>query len=257
MEYLFVVLLAIAIPVALFIIFRPVVEDRKVRNNVKNSDVFTQHYCFVLDCDEAMVIKKLSVCNIKDALKYTFDPEKLIIVFSHLNVSIEYWLYFYVVEDKTYLKVSREKFLHDRSNIPLMINRFFIEKIGAVPVDYNYFESITSIVPGCEISFEDITKLFLSDLEGRFCIEIEFLVIGYPKYRSCWMGKMPDKNNKGKELFWYGLVPDCSEAYDYDNFKDFSTAPVFNGKSLKELWPNIRVLSIDGTEPEERLKAYI
>ena len=68
---------------------------------------------------------------------------------------------------------------------------------------------------------------------------------------------MPDKNNKRKELFWYGLVPDCSEAYDYDNFKDFSTAPVFNGKSLKELWPNIRVLSIDGTEPEERLKAYI
>ena len=72
MEYLFVVLLAIAIPVALFIIFRPAIEDRKVRNNVKNSDVFTQHYCFVLDCDEATVIKKLSVCNIKDALKYTF-----------------------------------------------------------------------------------------------------------------------------------------------------------------------------------------
>ena len=107
------------------------------------------------------------------------------------------------------------------------------------------------------ISFEDITKLFSFDLEGKWCIEIEFLVKGYPKYQSCWMGKTPNKVVKEKELYWYGLVPDCSEAYDYDNFQDFSSAPVFNRKSLKKIWRKVVILSIDGCDPEDRIKAYL
>ena len=107
------------------------------------------------------------------------------------------------------------------------------------------------------ISFEDITKLFSFDLEAKWCIEIEFSVKGYPKYQFCWMGKMPDKTNKEKELYWYGLVPDGSKAYDYDNFQDFSSAPVFDGKSLKTIWKEVEVLSIDGVEPEERIAAYL
>ncbi len=107
------------------------------------------------------------------------------------------------------------------------------------------------------ISFEDITKLFSFDLEGKWCIEIEFSVKGDPKYQSCWMGKMPDKTNKEKELYWYGLVPDGSKAYDYDNFQDFSSAPVFDGKALKTIWKEVEILSIDGCEPEEHIKAYL
>ena len=49
------------------------------------------------------------------------------------------------------------------------------------------------------ITFEDITKLFSRSLEGKFCIEIEFLLKDEPKYQTCWMGKMPDKENKEKE----------------------------------------------------------
>lgn len=116
-------------------------EDRKSRNNVTNSDPLTQHYCFVLDCDPSKAIQQLSVRNAKDILEYTFDADCLTIIFSHLGASIEHQLSFYVVENKTYLKVSRVNFMHSGSNIPLMSNRFFIEKIGAVPVDYTYFES--------------------------------------------------------------------------------------------------------------------
>ena len=50
------------------------------------------------------------------------------------------------------------------------------------------------------ISFNDISKLFSYDLEGKFCIEIEFLVKGEPIYQSCWMGKMPDREKKEKEI---------------------------------------------------------
>ena len=107
------------------------------------------------------------------------------------------------------------------------------------------------------ISYRDITKLFSFDLEGKWCIEIEFSVKGYPKYQSCWMGKTPNKVDKEKELYWYGLVPDCSEAYDYDNFEEFSDAPVFEGKSLKQIWKKVQVLSIDGCDPQERIQSYL
>ena len=107
------------------------------------------------------------------------------------------------------------------------------------------------------IPFEDIAKFFSLDLEEKQCIEIEFSVKGYPKYQSCWMGKMPDKENKEKELYWYGLAPNGSEAYDYDNFQDFSSALVFGGKSLKEIWDKIELLSIDGCDPKDRLAVYL
>lgn len=107
------------------------------------------------------------------------------------------------------------------------------------------------------MSFDDITGLFSVDLQGKYCIEIEFLVKGYPEYQSCWMGKTPDKTDKERELYWYGLVPDGSQAYDYNNFRDFSSAPVFEGQSLKEVWYHIEVMAIDGCDPEERIQVYL
>ncbi len=107
------------------------------------------------------------------------------------------------------------------------------------------------------ISFDDITKLFSLNLQSKLCVEIEFLVKGYSKYQSCWMGKMPNKDGKEKEIYWFGLKPDNSKAYDYDNFKDFSSAPVFNGKSLNEVWNCVKLISIDGCDPEDRIQEYL
>lgn len=107
------------------------------------------------------------------------------------------------------------------------------------------------------IPFEAIKKLFSFDTEGKYCIEIEFSIRECPKYSSCWMGKLPDKDDPTKEIYWYGLVHDGSEAYGYDNFQDFSHAPVFGGRSLKEVWENVELLAIDGCDPEERLRVYL
>lgn len=89
-------------------------------------------------------------------------------------------------------------------------------------------------------------------------MEIAFLVKGESSYPSCWMGKTPDPDReaRGKEVYWYGLAPDGTEAYNFDNFSDFSSAPVFAGKSLKEIWDKVEILSIDGCDPEERLFTY-
>ena len=95
MEYiLFIVLFILAIPLALYLIFKPVMEDRKVRNGVINSDPLTQHYCFVLACDQPEAINQLSIHNVKDNLEYTFDADGLTIIFSYLGASIEHQLSF-------------------------------------------------------------------------------------------------------------------------------------------------------------------
>lgn len=107
------------------------------------------------------------------------------------------------------------------------------------------------------ISFSDIEKVFSFSSDKGFCIEIEFKIKDDQKYRTCWMGKMPDENNQYKDLYWYGLTPDGTEAYDYDNFAEFCAAPVFDGKSLKTVWDKVIILSIDGCDPEKRFSAYI
>ncbi len=106
------------------------------------------------------------------------------------------------------------------------------------------------------LSFSDIKKVFSFDLQNESCIEIEFLIRG-TNYQECWMGKTPDETNKEKKLYWYGLLPNGAEAYDYDHFDAFSEAPVFNGESLKEVWDRIEILSIDGCDPKERIAFYL
>lgn len=100
-----------------------------------------------------------------------------------------------------------------------------------------------------------LSKIFSWDLEDKYCIEINFQVESLQEYNNCWMGKMPSTDRA--EIYWFGLVSDGSKAYDYKTFSEMYQAPVFDGKSLKELLPLIDVLSIDSIEPEERLAFYL
>lgn len=103
------------------------------------------------------------------------------------------------------------------------------------------------------ITFDEITNLFTIASEDNFCIEINFCVGNEGKYLNCWMGKtIKDK----KATFWFGLTEDGSEPYEYEDFEAFSSGQVFNGQSLKEIWTDIELLSIDGCEPEERIKNF-
>ncbi|MCH5352393.1 MAG: hypothetical protein J1E06_02880 [Acutalibacter sp.] len=107
------------------------------------------------------------------------------------------------------------------------------------------------------IPFADISRLFARNLYNKSCIEIDFCVAGFPDYQNCWMGKMPDHLDKSKEVYWFGLVPDGSQAYDFDNYSDFANAPVFDGKSLKQVWDRVELFSIDGCDPERRIKDLV
>ncbi len=104
------------------------------------------------------------------------------------------------------------------------------------------------------ITYNEFAKLFIGFSNEDFCIEINFCVGDKEEYQNCWMGKT--KTDK-RETFWFGLKEDGSEVYNFESFNIFSSAQVFNGKSLKEIWSDIEFLSIDGCEPEEIIQEYL
>ena len=94
-------------------------------------------------------------------------------------------------------------------------------------------------------------------LKYKSCIEMNFSVDSDREYVDCWIGKMPDKDISNKEIYWYGLAADGSQAYDYRKLEDILSAKVFNEKSICDIIENVTWHSIDGCSIEERLQDYI
>lgn len=107
-----------------------------------------------------------------------------------------------------------------------------------------------------KIIFDDLEKLFAVSVGQNACIEIEFNVSNSDKFCRCWMGKTYDEEI-AKETYWFGLTEDGLNAYDYISFEKMSQATVFDGKSLRDVWNDVEIISIDGCEPEERVKYYL
>ena len=100
------------------------------------------------------------------------------------------------------------------------------------------------------ITFDQIEKLFAFNTQGNCCLEIEFSIRGSEKFDNCWMGKLFDKKRK-KDVYWFGLTADGSNAFDYPTFEEFASAKVFDGKSLAQIWEEVTVLTVDGCDPED------
>lgn len=105
-----------------------------------------------------------------------------------------------------------------------------------------------------KIKFDDLITILSRDVvEYNSCIEMNFCIDNDTEYEDCWLGKMPDKDEYGKEVYWYGLVTDGSQAYDYAKLEDILNAKVFHGKSLCDVIEKITWYSLDGCSIEEIL----
>ena len=108
-----------------------------------------------------------------------------------------------------------------------------------------------------KISFEDFKKIMSYDItKKQTCIEIHFCVDNYDAYQTSWLGKMLDRKTN-KVIYWFGLTEDGSQAYDFDSFEEFVNAKVFYGKSLKEIWNSVSLISIDASDVQESLQFYL
>ena len=108
-----------------------------------------------------------------------------------------------------------------------------------------------------KIKLEDLIKVLKSDvISNKSCIEMNFCIENDTEYDDCWIGKMPDRDNPNKEIYWYGLVRDGSQAYDYEDLEDILHAKVF-GKSMFDVIEKVNWYSLDGCSIEERLPDYL
>lgn len=109
-----------------------------------------------------------------------------------------------------------------------------------------------------KIKLQDLITVLNSDvLKYDSCIEMNFCIENDTEYEDCWLGKMPDRDEHGKEIYWYGLLQDGSQAYDYTKLDYLLNAKVFHGKSLCDVIEKIIWYSLDGCSIEERLPDYI
>ena len=108
-----------------------------------------------------------------------------------------------------------------------------------------------------KISFEDFKKIMSYDItKNETCIEIEFCVDNCETYQTSWLGKMSDRETN-KVIYWFGSTEDGLQAYDFDSFEKFINTKVFYGKSLKEIWNLVSLISIDASDSKERLQFYL
>lgn len=108
-----------------------------------------------------------------------------------------------------------------------------------------------------KITFEEFCSVMLYNItNNQTCIEIEFCIDNCKEYQCSWLGKMLDSKGE-KSIYWFGLTEDGSQAYDYESFEQFSNAKVFHGKSIKEIWNLVSILSIDACNIQERLPFYL
>lgn len=96
-----------------------------------------------------------------------------------------------------------------------------------------------------KLTYNQLEKLFEHTSEMLFTVE------NSKTFDHCWMGR------NYKDIYWFGLTRDGKCAYDFDSFEKMATAPVFEGKSLKELLDRIAILEISACDPAEMYEVYV
>lgn len=90
----------------------------------------------------------------------------------------------------------------------------------------------------------------------EFAAEITFSVNGSDKYKFCHMGKSLNEKTS-EDVYWFGLTSDGKNAFDYPTFEEFTSAKVFDGKSLFEIWDDVTFLEINACDPTEMIEIYL
>lgn len=96
----------------------------------------------------------------------------------------------------------------------------------------------------------------LKQIMEKYPLEITFKVCGSETFDDCRMGNHLDKST-GLNEYWYGLTRDGKNAFEYPTFEEFSSAEVFDGKTLAEIWDDVTLLEINGCDPTEMIEIYL
>lgn len=127
---------------AVWIVFKPIMDDNRVRGRILNFSEGMKDYFFLLETGKAETEAALAGELPQAVLDYSYLPEEQRIRFRKDDVEADYRLRFHEAGEKSYLAVSRIAEEREKGNIPYLVNAFFIKNLRARPVEYRQFEAL-------------------------------------------------------------------------------------------------------------------
>lgn len=96
-------------------------------------------------------------------------------------------------------------------------------------------------------------KIFMQQLELGECInEFCFYFDNDSEMIEHILGYDSDRENP----YWVGIC-DMGKGMSFSTAEQLVDAPIYNGKSLKQRWSNVRINSIEGVGVEEWLELFV
>ena len=135
---------AILLPVALCVILVPMFREKRISNGINNQDAVSKNYLFKIHGTKQDFLQQMSLPNVDDVLKYTFDPSSMVITFHQYDTRIPCKIFVKECDNGCYVRLNRCVFMSGKSNIPYYINEFMMKKFDAQLLPYKEYKDIVA-----------------------------------------------------------------------------------------------------------------
>ena len=135
--YIFVIMfVVVVIPIALYIIFKPMFRQNKLLNGIVNYDTFMRKFVFCIEITKEEFYSQLKIRNINDVLEYSLNEDCSVITFTMYNMKYSYKI---IVDDFNESIILRVEQIQITSKPAFRINKFFIKKFNATPLEFEKY----------------------------------------------------------------------------------------------------------------------
>ena len=135
--YIVIVVFVVMIPIALYLILKPMFKHNKLLNGIVNYDTFMRKYVFSVALGKEEFYSQLKMKNVQDVLEYTLSNDDTVITFRLYNGEYPYKINVDAFNESIILRVEQ---LSTNSNPAFYINEFFIKKFNAKPLDFEKYK---------------------------------------------------------------------------------------------------------------------
>ena len=135
--YIFIVVFVVMIPIALYLILKPMFKHNKLLNGLVNYDTFMRKYVFSVALGKEEFYSQLKMTNVQDVLEYTLSNDGTVITFRLYNRKYPYKINVDAFNESIILRVEQ---LSTNSKPAFYINEFFIKKFNAKPLDFEKYK---------------------------------------------------------------------------------------------------------------------
>ncbi len=135
--YIFVIMfVVVVIPIALYVIFKPMFRQNKLLNGIVNYDTFMRKFVFRIEITKEEFYSQLKIRNINDVLEYSLNEDCSVIILTMYNMKYSYKI---IVDDFNEPIILRVEQIQITSKPAFRINEFFIKKFNASPLQFEKY----------------------------------------------------------------------------------------------------------------------